>query len=256
MGTDPAPKRDVTDHRAPGRTGRGGWRTRPESTVAGLLLLAGLVAGVLSVVPVLEEPDFLRRLPTREGEVVSGALFQLLMVLAYAGFALVLHPVLHRASPALSLGFVSFRLVACGLHLIAIAALPLFLDLGRAFETVSATAGPAYEVLAETLRLGRDLVNHVAVIVALALGDSLLFVILHRWRLVPRWLAGWGLVGAGCTIAASVMLLVGAVEVVSVPYLALNAPAAIQTVVLAAWLIGRGLRDTPGTSKVAAWQHG
>ena len=149
MGTDPAPKRDVTDHRAPGRTGRGGWRTRPESTVAGLLLLAGLVAGVLSVVPVLEEPDFLRRLPTREGEVVSGALFQLLMVLAYAGFALVVHPVLHRASPALSLGFVSFRLVACGLHLIAIAALPLFLDLGRAFETVSATAGPAYEVLAE-----------------------------------------------------------------------------------------------------------
>ena len=211
---------------------------RRGTTTAGALALAALVAGLLSVVPVLEEPGYLRSLPGREAEVVSGALFQALMVPAYAGFALALYPTLSRASPALSLGFVGFRLVACGFHLLAVAMLPLLLHLGQGSD--GGTDAHTYEVVAEALRRGRDLVNHVVVIMAMVLGDLMLFFILCRWRLVPRWLSVWGILGAVLTILASLLLLSGVVGVVSVAYLSLNGPLALHGLALAGWLIGRG----------------
>ncbi|GAA1057641.1 hypothetical protein GCM10017608_00430 [Agromyces luteolus] len=220
-------------------------RSTPErraATTAGALVLVAMIAGVLSVVPVLEEPDYLGSVTQRGPELVSGALFQLVMVVAYAGFALVLHPILRRASPTLGVGFVGFRLVACGFHLLAIAMLALLLDLAHGYDAAIGT--PAAEVtaiVAEAVRIGRDLVNHVVVITAMGLGDLLLFVLLLRWRLVPRWLSVWGIAGVVAAIAASALLLAGVVEVVGVPYLALTAPLALQGVVLAGLLVVRGL---------------
>lgn len=214
---------------------------RRVSRVAGILLLVGLAAGVLSVVPVIEEPDFLPLLSGRVDEVARGALFQGLMVPASAGFALALHSLLRRTSPAMSLGFVVFRLISCGFHVLAIAALALLLHLGEAVAAAPAAEVPSYAVIAETLRHGQDLINHVVVIVTLALGDLLLFTTLYRQRLAPRWLGAWGLVGAMAAIGASALLVARAVDVVSVPYLALTAPAAAQTVVFAVWLVARGI---------------
>lgn len=214
--------------------------TRPgrrATTTAGVLVLVGMAAGLLSVVPVLEEADYLRSLPAREGEVISGALFQAVMVPAYAGFALALYPTLKRASAYLSLGFLGFRFVACAFHLLAVATLALFLDLGQGY---AASGAPAYVVVAETARLARDLVNHFAVIVAMAMGDLVLFVVLYRWRLLPRWLSAWGVVGIALAILASLLFLAGSVEVVSVGYLALNGPLALHGLVLAGWLVARG----------------
>lgn len=210
---------------------------RRATTAAGVLVIAGMAAGLLSVVPVLEEADYLRSLPARGGEVVGGALFQALMVPAYAGFALVLHPTLRQVSAGLSLGFVGFRLVACGFHLLAVAMLALFLDLGRDYAD---TGAPTYEVVAETVRLARDLVNHFVIIVTMSMGDLLLFAVLYRWRLVPRWLSVWGVLGIICAVLGSLLLLAGGVDIVSVGYLALNGPLALHGVVLAVWLVARG----------------
>jgi hypothetical protein len=221
--------------------------SRRLSTAAGTFVLVGLVAGLLSVVPVLEQADYLARLADSQGQVVLGAVSQAVMVPASIGFALCLYPVVRRGSRALALGFVGLRLVSATCHLVAVVLLAVFLELGT---TVDPSVDPAaadiaaVEVVAEVLRRLRDLTNHVAVILPLMLGDAMLFVVLHGWRLVPRWLPGWGLVGAGLASMASGLVLAGVVEVVSPLYLSLNVPIALHSVVMAAWLIGRGLDTT------------
>ncbi|WP_165307763.1 DUF4386 domain-containing protein [Agromyces binzhouensis] len=225
--------------------GRTRTRTTPDrraATTAGALVLVAFLAGILSVVPVLEEPDYLGSVTERRGELIAGGLFQVVMVAAYAGFALVLHPILRRASAALSVGFVGFRLVMCGFHLLAVVMLSLLLDLAQGYDAAIGTpAAETYAILAETMRNGRDLVNHVVVITTMGLGDLLLFVLLLPWRMVPAWLSVWGLAGVASAIAASILLLARVVDVVSAPYLALTAPLAVQGLVLAGWLIVRGL---------------
>lgn len=213
---------------------------RRATTVAGVLVLSTYATGLLSIVPVLEEPGYLPSLADRGSELTKGALYQLLMVPAYAGFALVLHPILKRAGATLSLGFVGFRLVACGFHLLGVATLGTLLDLGQAYDAGAADAA-TYEALAETVRRSRDLINHVVVIVTMGLGDLLLFALLYRARLVPAWLSLWGVAGVVLAVGASLMVVTRTVEVVGVSYLSLNAPLALHGFALAAWLIGRGL---------------
>lgn len=224
--------------------------------IAGVLTLVGMLAGALSIVEVLERPDYLALIPAHERGILLGAGAQLAMIPAYIGFALYLYPILKRGDEALSLGFVAFRLIAAMLHLVGVILLPLFLVVGDDVVQSAGANPPHIEVVGELLRSGRDLVNHVAVIIALVIGDSLLFRILYRWKLVPRWLSTWGFLGAGLALAASVMVLVGLADVVAPLYLTLNAPLAVQTLVLALWLIARGfdmtsLENAPAVQRIS-----
>ncbi|MFC7584394.1 DUF4386 domain-containing protein [Nonomuraea antimicrobica] len=220
-----------------------------------MLVIVGMVAGVLSVVPVLEEPDYLALVSANESQLVSGAIFQFVMIPACAGFALCLYPVLRRENEALGLGFVGFRLIAVAFHFVGVILLPLFLVLGQEFARVGVSGASHIEGLGELLRTARDLVNHVALIVSLSLGDLLLFGVLYRSRLVPRWLSAWGLLGAGSAGLASFLVLVGLTEVVTPLYLAMNVPSALQSVVLALWLIVRGFaaRTSRAAGATGAW---
>lgn len=207
---------------------------RRASLAAGVCLAVGLGAGLISVVPVLEQPGYFPQLAASEGQLIRGALAQVAMAPAVIGVALALHPVVRRAGATLALGFVGLRLAAGVLHLAGAALLPLLLEVGGAGEDAAVTA--------EVLRRGRDLLNHGAVVIAVAGSDLLLFTLLRRRRLAPSWLTTWGIAGAALAIGASVLVLGRVVEVVSTPlYLALTAPAALHLVVLTVWLLTRGL---------------
>lgn len=213
---------------------------RRDTAIAGVLVIVGMIAGVLSIVPVFEKSDYLTLISKHEGEVVLGAIFQLTMVPAYVGFALYLYPTLRMANEALSLGFVGFRLIAGMFHLIGVILLPLLVVLGQEYVQAGGPDAAHIEILGDLLRSGRDLANHVALIIALTIGDLLLFCILYQWRLVPRWLSAWGFLGAGLAMLASLMVLSGLTNVVTPLYLAMNAQLALQTLVFAMWLIVRG----------------
>ena len=80
--------------------------SRNATRIAGVFSLVGIIAGVFSMVYVIEESDYLAKLPTHESQVLVGAFFQLLMVPAYVGVALSLYPILKDYSERLALGIV------------------------------------------------------------------------------------------------------------------------------------------------------
>lgn len=212
---------------------------RRASVAAGVCLVVGLGVGLVSVVPVLDRPDYLALLASSESQVVRGAVAQAAMVAPTIGFALLLHPVLRREGPTLALGFVGLRVAAGVLHLVGALTLPLFLDV--------ADAGPGAAPTGDLLRHARDLVNHVGVVVTTSGADLLLLTLLRRRRLAPAWLTSWGIAGGVLAIGASGLVLAGAADVVSPLYLSLTAPAALHIVALAAWLVARA----PGRSAVS-----
>ncbi|MFA8304904.1 DUF4386 family protein [Paenibacillus alvei] len=56
------------------------------TVLTGLLFIVGLVAGICSVVPVIDEADYyLIKASINENQVLIGVFFQLLMVVAYVG---------------------------------------------------------------------------------------------------------------------------------------------------------------------------
>jgi hypothetical protein len=74
---------------------------------------------------------------------------------------------------------------------------------------------------------------------------------LLRARLVPRWLSSWGLAGAALYWSTGLLVLFGALIPMEAAYVALQAPLAVQEMVLAGWLIIKGF-DRSALSSMTA----
>lgn len=217
---------------------------RKTAIIAGVLIIIGMVAGVLSIVSVIEDSDYLIKVSANENQVIIGAFFQFIMIPAYIGFALSLYPILRKYNEGLALGFVGFRIFAGMFHLIGVIILPLFLILSQEFIKAGAPDSSYFQTLGGLLRAGRDLVNHVAMILALSLGGLIFFYVLYQSKLVPRWLSGWGFVGTTLTILASLLLLFRLIGVITPIYMVLNLPLALQEMFMAVWLIVKGFNSS------------
>lgn len=227
---------------------------RRATIIAGVLTIVGMIAGGLSIVPVIEQQDYLALTASHENQVFVGAFFQFIMIPAYIGFALYLYPILKMKNEALSMGFVGFRLIAGMFHFIGVILLPLFLILSQEFVTAGTPDESHFQILGELLRMGRDLINHVALILALSIADLLLFIILYQSKLVPRWLSLWGGLATGLTMLASFLVFFRLIEVVTPAYLLMNAPLALHSLILALWLITKGFKLNTFESNTE-WQY-
>lgn len=210
--------------------------------MAGGLYFLGLIAGLFSVVPVIDLPDYLVQISAHTLQVTLGAFFQFLMMAAYVGMAITLYPILHKHNESLALGYVGFRLVAAAFIVIGVILLFLLLALSQEFVKAGAPASSHFQIIGEILRTGRDLINHVGMILVLSMGGLLFYYLLYLTNLVPRWLSGWGLMGTAVTITASFLFMFRLIDLITSVYM--NFPLALQEMAFAVWLIVKGFNPS------------
>ena len=214
---------------------------RKTAILAGVLYFLGLVVGVLSVVPVIDLPDYLVQIPLKAGQVMTGAFFQFLMTAAYVGMAITLYPILKRHNESVALGYVGSRLVAATFIVIGVILLLLLLILSQEYLKAGAPENSHFQTIGNLLRTGRDLVNHVGMILVLSMGGLLFYALLFQVRLVPCWLSIWGLLGTAVTITSSFLFMLHIIDLLASVYL--NAPLALQELVFAVWLLAKGFNS-------------
>lgn len=207
---------------------------------AGFLLPLGMIAGILSVVPVIDAPDYLSTAAANPGQVYMGALFQLLMACIYLGFAIVLYPTLKALYPHLAIGFLSFRIAATTLVLLGTTLLIALLTLSQESIGVAPENELFFESMGQVLKSTRDAINHIFMILVWCVGNFLLYVLFFRSQIVPQWLSVWGILGTLFSFLASILVLFKVVEIISADYLMLNVPTAILELVLGIWLMSKG----------------
>lgn len=208
--------------------------------LAGLLIAIGMVAGVLSVSPAADSPDYLTETLKQSHQVVWASVFQFAMSLCYIGVPVLLYPVLARYSKVLTLGFLSFRSIAVCLSLIGSIFLLAILALSENYVENTPKDGEAIESLGYVLKVTRDQLNHVFMVLMLCIGNLSLYAVLIKNKLVPIWLSAWGIGGALLSIIASLLILFKVVDIITTEYLTLNAPTAIFEIVFSIWLIAKG----------------
>jgi hypothetical protein len=118
----------------------------------------------------------------------------------------------------------------------------LLLTLSQEFVKAGAPVSSHFQTIGELLRTGRDLVNHVGVILVLSMGGMMFYYLLYQTKLVPRWLAGWGLVGTAVAIVASFLFMLRVIDLMTSVYM--DFPLALQEMVFAVWLIAKGVNVT------------
>jgi hypothetical protein len=211
--------------------------------VGGFYVLA-TAAGIASTVvgqPVPAAADLVAVAHPDDGRLVTGALLEMLMGVAVAAVALSIHPVLRRFHERLAHTYVVARTVEGAAFVLGAVGLLTAIELSRtaAGGADTGVTGP----LGSYLRTQRELTGQVMGVGAFTVSAFVLYAVLYRTRLVPRWLSVWGLVSA-VPFAVPVLTTAYGIDLTPATEVLLNAPLGLQEMVLAGWLIVRGFDAT------------
>ena len=228
---------------------------RRTAIAAGVLFIVCSAASILSIVPlgsVLDTPLDLARLAANDNRVVLTALIEFVWAASAAGIAIALYPVLRKHNQALALGAAAARTVEGVLVLVGTLGLLVLLTVSKDYVAAGSPDSSSWLASGDMLLGVREWVHGFLMSLAFVLGALMYYYVLYRSRLVPRWLSGWGFVGAGLCLVATVYSgftqEFGFTTVNNV----LNIPIGVQEMVLAVWLIVKGFNRSALVSGVGS----
>lgn len=124
-------------------------KSTSSALITGMLLIAGMVVGIFSVVPVIDEANYIVNAFTYKNQVLIGGFFQLLMIVAYVGIPILMYPILSKHNKGLALGSVAFGIIAGVFIIIGVFILLLLLTLSHEFTKVGAMDISYFQSLGE-----------------------------------------------------------------------------------------------------------
>ena len=211
---------------------------RSKAIIVGVLFIVGTVSGILSAVftgDILGASDYLVQVAANETQMLTGAFFILLMGLSLAMVPVMMYPLFKKQNEALALGAVIFRgPIEAAVYILMVVSWLLLIVVSR--ESASAADASSFQALGAILVQASETINPVLEIV-FSLGALMFYILFYQTRLIPRWLSGWGVVGAIVYLVAGVMALFGA------PMEILLALLGVQEMVMALWLIFKGFNQ-------------
>jgi hypothetical protein len=218
---------------------------------AGVLYIIGTVAGVVCKLfvqgPVRDADDPLAFAAEHSHLVVTGALLVLVMGLALAFVPVVLFPVLRRVDEVLAIGYLTLRgAVEAACYIISAVALLLLVPVSSVASAGPGTDSPA-GVRLGSLLIDFDAIQGVTALV-FCLGGVMFYALLYRSRIVPRWIAVWGLAAIPLYVAAYLFAMYAVIGYSSSELTLLVLPLAVQEMVLGIWMIARGFRPAAVTT--------
>jgi hypothetical protein len=150
----------------------------------------------------------------------------------------------------MALGAVGLRIIEGVFVLVGTLCLLSLLTLSRDYTSADATDVLALQTSGTLLVAVRYWSHNVISTLAFSSGALLYYIVLYKSHLIPRWLSGWGILGALMALAATVISAYAGNFDVSSLNTYLNIPIGLNELVLAIWLITKGFDSSAVESEV------
>jgi len=223
---------------------------RRSAVLTGTFFIVGSVGGAaglgVALAPLLGATDYLGAYGTMETRVLIASLFYLLMGVSLVAMSVAVYPVLRKFSPSAAIAYFGARVLEAVIYILTVISMLALVELGTEYVKAGAAGAARFQPLGAVLLGVSEWAGHVVLDVAIfPLGALVLYWVFFRTRLVPRWLSGWGLSGAVLYWAAGVLVMFHVIVPMQTPHIMLQAPLALQEMVLGFWLIAKGF-SAPG----------
>lgn len=172
-------------------------------------------------------------------------------MLAMPLIAVFAFPVLKKHNEALAIGYIVFRTLE-SVILITVAAINKLSLIGISEAYLKGGAEAAYfESIATSIQAATYWgdTGGLLYVLLFAVGGLILYTVLYQSRLIPRWLAAWGLIAILIILVAA--LLSPFMEFTLVMEVVSFLPIAVQEMVMALWLIVKGWNPEAVAQSVA-----
>jgi hypothetical protein len=214
--------------------------------ITGILFIVATLFSIVSVSilsPIITVPDYLSKIFAHENKVLIASLINIISAFACAGIAISLYPVLRKYNEGLALGSVGFRMAEGMLYICGSIGVLLLLPLSQEFIKAGVPSNSYFQTLADLLLSMRDLAALLAVI-TFSIGGMMYYAVFYQVKLIPRWLSGWGIIGAALCLISGILVMFNILSFLSPMQIAINIPIALQEMVLAVWLIVKGFNPS------------
>ena len=219
---------------------------RKTAVIVGILFIIGTVSGILSGVvtaPIRAGSTYPLNVLASETQWIIGTLLVLLMGLSLPMIPVMLYPIFKKHNEVLAFGSVLFRGVfeAVGETLLVISMF-LLLTVSEIYGKTGAADASNFQTLGSMLIAAGDWIQLIGGII-FSIGTLMIFALFYQTRLIPRWLSGWGFIGAVLYFFATIVSMFSPLHLapdVGVGIGLLMIPTAIQEMVFAVWMIVKG----------------
>jgi len=215
------------------------------ATVAPILTISftGFLGGGVAGEPI---PDYLANVFANEKQVIIGMFIELAWALSVVGIIVTLFPILKKLNEALALGFFGLRFMEAISTMIHTLILLSLLTLSQEYAAAGMPDASYFQTTGNLLLAAREWIFMIGSGIVWSLSALILNVLLYQSKLIPRWLSGWGLIGATLSFVAY-LLQFFSIHLSEFLFL----PIAVQEMVFALWLIVKGIKPSTTVSETA-----
>jgi hypothetical protein len=215
---------------------------RKESIIIGILILLTFVLGILSIESYIDSDNYLREASLNALSVKISLTAQLVLSFIYIFISLLIYGILNRVNKSQSKWYLTFRIISQTFNIIGTIFIIALIVLSNEYLLKNSDL-QFFSVIGQILKTARDYVNHILMITINCIAIIIFSFIALKYQLVHIWIVLLGFIGSALSIIASFLILFGIMNVISLPYLALNIPLALQDLFLALFLIFKGFNE-------------
>jgi hypothetical protein len=197
--------------------------------------------GLILQTTMLDAPDYLVNLSANETRWMTAQLFLFMMAVGIACIGPMMYPILKQHNGIVAFLYAGGRIIEGVLIIVGRISALLLLTLSQEFVKAGAPDASYFQTLGELLRTdwGGQLMS-----IVFCLGALMLYYLLYRSKLVPRWLAGFCFIGPAFALAGAFLNMFGLLESLSTIDLLLEGPLFFSELGLAVWLIAKGFNPS------------
>ena len=228
--------------------------SRTNAAVVGVLFILGTVPALLSLplaLNTVSAPDHLTAISTNEGQMIIFTAVKFIMGMACAGIGLALYPILKKYNEGLAFGAAGFRVIEGAVGVVGALLYVVLLALSQEFVKAGAPASSYFQTADVLINTGIGWFNGAAMLLTFGIGALMYYIVFYQYRLVPRWLTVWGLVGITGTIISALLVMFHLIPYFGNVQMVLTLPILLQEMVLAVWLIAKGVNSSAAISEAA-----
>ncbi len=217
--------------------------------IVGAIYLGGMVVGMggnIMIQSLLTTPDHLSTVAANSMMLAIGALLIMLAAVWDAAHGILMFPILKQhGSERTAVGYLGYRLVDAAF--IGLWVLFLLLQIPLSREYVNAgTSDTSYLQALSAVSVQASLYSYQIAMFFVGLAGVTLCYTFYRAKLVPGWLAVWGLVGYAIHFAGAVLEILG-FNMGLIPVI----PGGLWELFIGVWLIAKGFNTSAIVSNAA-----
>lgn len=220
--------------------------------ITGCFFIAATVFAIIGLKlydPILASNDYLQQGAAYSSQVVLGAVFEMILVVAACGTAIMLYPYLKTYNQRLALGYFAFRVLEAVSILVGVVSVLSLLTLSHSYTTTSNPDNNIYHAIGVVVKALHDWTFILGPKFLLGINTFIYSYVFYQTELVPRKLSLLGLAGASLVFIKSLLEMFGVIGSFSVADFVFVFPIAIYEMILAVWLIKKGFGIHYVTSK-------